>query len=336
MPARTLRSFAPAILWVVCALVLALGSGGIVSAMEHAPGTSARNELTWTADRRIAPELAAAAGDLRKLSTDVNSLSTLGTNALVGVTGGDEATIKSSIANGQVLLETINAETAALRARLAGMSGFGEGAEARLGGLTLDRYQTLSRALDATHGLADSWDRLTTGGLAAVQIQKALFDHDASTGEAARLGASAKYSEAVTQLQKSSVAIAEARRQSAAMAIAVDTSVLNTWIDRNESYDLVLGRLYSLLTASGGKVTPEIQATYTDEQAARALLPGDTRGLVIIMGDLARGQLNQAVITIEESKARLSAALAAFEATGTGDAAPGSTSPPGGSPSTAP
>jgi len=120
------------------------------------------------------------------------------------------------------------------------------------------------------------------------------------------------------------------------MAIAVDTSVLNTWIDRNESYDLVLGRLYSLLTASGGKVTPEIQATYTDEQAARALLPGDTRGLVIIMGDLARGQLNQAVITIEESKARLSAALAAFEATGTGDAAPGSTSPPGGSPSTAP
>ena len=203
-----------------------------------------------------------------------------------------------------------------MRARLAALPGIGDGAEARLGGLTLQRYQTLSGALDATAGLADSWDRLTTGGLAAVQLETTLLAHDAATGQAATLGSTAKYADAVTQLKVSSAAIADARKQAAAMSAAVDTTVLTQWIDRNENYDVVLGALYALLETTKGKVTKPVQAAYAAEQAARALLPGDTRGLVVIMGDLARGELNQAVIDIEDAKARLSDAIVAFDTVG--------------------
>jgi hypothetical protein len=38
-------------------------------------------------------------------------------------------------------------------------------------------------------------------------------------------------------------------------------------------------------------------------------LPGDTRGLVVIMVDIAQGGLNQAVISIEEARGSLAGAL---------------------------
>ena len=41
--------------WVACATLLALGSAGIVTGMQHQPGTAARAELTYGADNRIAP-----------------------------------------------------------------------------------------------------------------------------------------------------------------------------------------------------------------------------------------------------------------------------------------
>jgi hypothetical protein len=56
-------------------------------------------------------------------------------------------------------------------------------------------------------------------------------------------------------------------------------------------------------------VTPDIRAAYDAEAAARERLPADTKGLVIILGEIARGGLNQAVIGIEEARSELDAAL---------------------------
>ena len=41
------RTFGLAVVWIVCALLIALGTAGIVSAMEHQPGSASRAELTW-------------------------------------------------------------------------------------------------------------------------------------------------------------------------------------------------------------------------------------------------------------------------------------------------
>jgi len=310
------RTFGLAVVWVVCAVLIALGTAGIVSAMEHQPGTASRAELTWAADRRIAPGLAAAAGDLRTLASNVDALSALGTDALVAVTGGDAATIESSISQGSALLSKIGTETDALKARLAALPGVGPGADERLGFDQLDRYQTLAGALDATDGLADSWDRLTTGSLAAMRLEKTLADHDTSTAAAARLGSRSQYAAAVAQLAQSTALLDEARTQRDQMAAAVDTTVLSQWIDANAAYDTALRNLYTALKTSKGKATKAVQAAYAAEKVARDALPVDTRGLIVIMADIARGGLNQAVISIEDARGQLSDALDSYPVPG--------------------
>ncbi|MHB8399731.1 MAG: hypothetical protein ACYDCI_12505 [Candidatus Limnocylindrales bacterium] len=330
---RAARSIATRLAWLGCALLVALGAAGIVAGMEHQPGTAARAELTWAADRRISPGLDAAAGALRALISDVDALGTIGTNTLVAVTGGDAAAIQRGIANGRSLIDRIDAETTALRARLAALPGVGPGAQGRLGGLALLRYQTLSGALDATGVLGTSWDRLTAGSLAAVQLQTTLAEHDAATLAAARLGSAGRYTAAVAAFAGSDAALAAARTQRDAMSAAVDVSVLTSWIDRSAAYDAALKRLYQLLASSKGRVTTAVRAAFAAEEAAKAQLPHDTRALIVIMAEIAQGGLNQAVISIEDAKGRLGDALDAFILAGLGShGGSGPTAPAGSSP----
>ena len=300
--------------WLACAALLALGSAGIVAGMQHQPGSPARAELTYAADNRIAPGLAASADDLRALAADVESLGTLGTRALAAITGGDIPAMQKSITDGRTAIGAIDTKTDALRVRLAALPGVGPGAEGRLGGLSLLRYQTLTDALTATHGLGDQWDTLTKGALAAIQVETALLDHDTSTAAAAAQGKAAHYQEALDQLKVSDTRLTYARVQRDAMSATVDVTVLTTWIDRNAAYDAALGKVYALLVASKGKVTKAVTDAIAVQKAALAALPGDPRGLVLIMAEIARGGLNRAVISIEEAKGRLSDAVDAFTA----------------------
>jgi hypothetical protein len=295
-------------------VLLAFGTAGIIGGMAHQPGTAARTELTWAADQRILPGLTTAAADLGALTQDVDSLGELGTRALLAVNDGDTATLVTAMTDGDDVLAKIESETLVLRAKLATLPGVGPGAEGRLGGAALRRYQTLTGALNATGGLTDSWSRLTAGSLAALQLRTTLADHDQSTAAAAKLGTAANYVEAIAQLAESDAAIAQARKQRDAMAASVDVAILTQWIDRNADYDRALRALYQVLRSAGTKATPAVQKAYLAEQAARAQLPGDTRGLIVIMSDVARGGLNQAVIGIEEAKGRLTDALDAFNA----------------------
>ena len=92
------------------------------------------------------------------------------------------------------------------------------------------------------------------------------------------------------------------------LARHVDVSTLDSWIARNVAIDAALRDLYTRLVASKGRVTPEVRAALAGVDAARAQLPPDTRALVVILADIARGGLNQAVITIEQARGRLAAA----------------------------
>ena len=86
-------------------------------------------------------------------------------------------------------------------------------------------------------------------------------------------------------------------------------STLSGWIDRNAAYDTALRHLYDALLSSKGRVTDKVRAAFAGEQAARRQLPPDTRGLVVIMSDIAEGGLNQAVISIEQARGAIGSAL---------------------------
>ena len=52
-------------------------------------------------------------------------------------------------------------------------------------------------------------------------------------------------------------------------------------------------------------MTDAVREAAARERAAKELLPPDARALVVILGDVARGGLNQAVIAIEEARGAL-------------------------------
>ena len=92
-------------------------------------------------------------------------------------------------------------------------------------------------------------------------------------------------------------------------------TILTEWIDRNQAFDTAANSLYKLLLASPRKVTPAIRAAFASLTAARQNLPPDTKGLEVILSDLARGGLNQAVIEIEDAKGSLARAVALINGT---------------------
>ena len=97
----------------------------------------------------------------------------------------------------------------------------------------------------------------------------------------------------------------------------VDVSTLTDWLDLNADYDAALRRLYQALIDSDGRMTPEVREAFTAEAEAASHLPPDSKALVIILSEIGRGGLNQAVITIEESRGELDSAISLLAAAGT-------------------
>ena len=81
------------------------------------------------------------------------------------------------------------------------------------------------------------------------------------------------------------------------------------WIARL-AYDLALKALYFALVASNGELTVTVQSARRDERAAFDQLPPDRRTILVIVSEVSRGGLNQAVLAIEEARGRIDGALA--------------------------
>ena len=327
--------------WLLAAAAIAFGSAGVVTGVGGTPGGGSRPELTAAGDAAIRPGLAAARTALVRLRDDVDALGGIGRGALAAVIGSDQAALASAIAKGTAMTDRIAAETDALRAELRALPGVDGAASLplppdvaiRIGPDLRHRYELLLSSLDATDGLGGAWTALTDGSLAARQLAGLLAAHDQSTAQAARDGGGGRWAAALRQLDTSDQAIAAARSMRDTLANTVDVSTLDSWLNLNADYDHALRILYAALVKSKGKLNQAIKDDFAATQAAYARLPADTRGLVVIMGDLSRGGLNQAVITIEIAKGRLDDALDAVTASELGvDQGAGASGSPSASP----
>jgi alkylhydroperoxidase/carboxymuconolactone decarboxylase family protein YurZ len=308
---------ASAIAWVGIAVVLSLGSAGIVSGMSRSPADGSRPELTWAADEAVRPGLAAASTDLTALSAEVDQLGQYGRNAIAALVNRDTVRLNATIASGISLVGTISADTAAIRVKLASLPGIATADETAIGADLRERYDAITVALSTTADLQTSWIELTSGSAVATALTKDLADHDMYAGQAVKLGSTAQYAKARASLVQAEASLASAAsRRDALAANTVDVSILTQWIDRNGAFDTAASTLYKLLEASPRKVTPAIRTAFADLSLARQNLPPDTRALVVILNDLARGGLNQAVIAIEEAKANLANAVALIAGAG--------------------
>jgi hypothetical protein len=299
--------------WVVIALLLAFGAAGLVTGVERTPGTPARGELTWAADLAIEPGLRAARTDLQRLADDVDALGLLGRQALAAMAARNPEAMTDTLADGSLLIAVIGEDIATMRARLGELPGIGPTDELVLSAGVRERYEILVSSIELTSRLPTDWARLTSGSAAAIRLLTLLDDHDRHTASGARSGRAGQYAEALESLERSKATISEARELRDVIANASDVSVLDEWLTRNATYDDALAALYRALQSSRGQVTAAVRRALDAEEAAKARLPPDTRGLVVIMGEVARGGMNQAVIGIEEAKGGLDAALTALD-----------------------
>lgn len=317
-----LRRLFPMLAWLLATAVIALGSAGIAGGLDHLPATGARPELSYGADQAIAPALDASTGDLRALSDQVDGLAGQGRDALTALVARDTPGLQAAISAGEAQIVTIQASARGLRDRLAGLPGLDAGAAARYGSSTLARVATLQAALPAVDALDADWARLAAGAVPAMELTANLAAHDEIAGQAVRQGAAGKYAAAIRTLARAKAQLVAARKVRDELATRIDTATLDAWIDRNATYDAAVGDLWAAVLASPTRVTDAVRAAAAREQVAKAQLPKDTSALVVILGDVARGGLNQAVIAIEEARGRLLDALAAAAAQAAPDASP--------------
>ena len=174
---------------------------------------------------------------------------------------------------------------------------------------TSARRDVALAAVTSTGGLELAWTRLAAGSTVANRLTTLLTNHDATAGQAAATGRQLKFAAALKTLATAQAMLVQAKTLRDALANTVDVSTLTQWIDRNDEYDAALAALYRATIAGNGKVTQAMKDAAVAERRAHDFLPSNTTGLVIILAEIGRGGLNQAVIGIEETRARLQAAV---------------------------
>ena len=307
-----IRRLIVTVAWLGLMVLIGLGGAGIVNAMDHQPGGAARPELTSVGDSEVLPMLDAATNDLSALADQVAALGVQARGALAALNGVDQTTVDDAIAAGNRLVADLRVRTFALRQELATVPYVGTASVSiELSAAVAARHAALLAAIDATEGLDDDWQRLTLGSVSATRLSNLLASHDDLVTQAAAAGRAAKYDDAAALLDRADATIAQALRLRDQLANTVDVTVLDQWLDRNAAYDKALRNLYKVISKVGTRVTDAVREAIAAEQAAKNRLPPDTRGLVVIMGEIGRGGMNGAVIAIEEARATLIDAIAA-------------------------
>jgi hypothetical protein len=298
------------LVWLIIVVVIAFGAAGIATGLNHPPsGTLARDQTT-AGDAEVTLILDGAEARLADLAADVASLGGEARTALAALNGTDTATAEAAIAAGDELIAGILAKASDIRHGLASAPYVGTPTVGiHLSDRVIARHAAFVDALDATDGLDAAWLRLSVGSVAAAKMSTLLAEHDRLVTQAVDRGRAARYDDAIKKIAEAAAQLDVAKVERDQLANTVDVSTLDEWIGRNAAYDDALRDLYRVIPKVGKKVTPKIRAAVKAEEDARARLPPDTRGLVLIMADIGRGGMNGAVIAIEQARAEIDDAL---------------------------
>ena len=302
--------------WIVVIAIISVGGAGLVAALNPRPGTPARAELTAKGDQAVEPGLARVQSDLVDLAAEVTHLGELGRGALAALVASDFDVLDRAVADGQTLARAIESRSASIREELALLPGTGPNESLVWSPDVRARRDAAVRALNATGGLEAAWIRLAAGSTVANRLTILLTDHDTIAGQAAASGRSGKYAAAMKTLATAATKLDQAKALGDVLANTVDVTTLRQWVDRNREYDAALGHLYRATVAAKGRITADLKRAAVEERRAHELLPANTSGLVIILAEIGRGGLNQAVIGIEQTRAKLQRAVDALEAGG--------------------
>jgi hypothetical protein len=313
-PARYLPMLelaARGILWTALFAVLAAGAAGLIAQASHPPGSAARADLTAEGDAALDARLDAATATLESISADVDRLADVAKTALEEIASADPARLQASLDEGTRLATAIDTSAAALRTSLADLRGDEADAVLHYGNDTLVRRAAVLTALDAAAGLNAHWEQVAAKAGEAVGLTTLIAEHDRIVVDAAALGRNHHYRQAATALNDAILAVANVKAERNKLIADTGQTVLDEWTERSRDYDLALQALYVALDVSGGNPnTVKVQLARAAERRAYEQLPPDRRAIIVIVAEVARGGLTQAVLAIDDTSGRIDAALA--------------------------
>ena len=298
------------VVWTVLFAVLAAGGAGLLGQAWHAPGSPVRAELTYAGDAALDARLDVGTQQLTEIAAEVEKLAAEARIALEQVASSDPTQLREALQRGGQAAGTIEASTAALRDSLAGLPGDGEAAVLEFSNDTLVRRSAMLTAIDAASSLAGHWRQVAAHATEVANLTALFSRHDNTVLEAAARGRRSNWAEAVAILDEALLTVADVQSLRVRLIAGSDGTVLDEWIDRNADHDAALRALYAALEASGGVVTAEVQARRRDQERAFARLPPDRRTIVVIVAEVTRNGLTQAVVAIDDAHGRIDEALA--------------------------
>ena len=306
-----MRQILIAIAWLAAVVLIALGAAGIVAGMDAPATTGAYSWQTARDDVPVEQELDVITVHLEEVSSLLEDLGIQARGALSALATNDQAQAATALETGDRLVADIDQRSTAIAAALADVPLIGTpAADYRLGPAVRERHASLVAALADTRDLDLEWDRLASGSAAATKMSQLLASHDETALKAAAKGRDADYAEALKILDEADAIIGDAHKLRDQLSATVDVATLDEWLDRSAGYDAALRELYDALRKNDGRVNTAVRRAMEAEQKARDRLPADTRGLVVIMSDIGRGGMNDAVIAIEQARGQLADALA--------------------------
>jgi hypothetical protein len=295
--------------WIVLLVVLAASGAGLAGLAWHAPGSAAREELTYVADAQLDSRLDGAQASLEGIATDVQRLATEAKSALEEVTSVDPSRLQAGLARGNGIAASIDAKARALHAALAGLPGDEPDAVVHYSNATLVRRAAVLAAIEAASGLAASWQTVAARADDTSRLTALISQHDSTVLEGTQHGVDSEFKLAVGSVNDALAVIAEIETLRARLLAAGDT-VLDEWIQRTKAYDVALLHLYTALVKSKGAVTIDVQSARREEREAFDQLPPDRRTILVIIAEVTRNGLTQAVLAIDDASGRLDDALA--------------------------
>lgn len=299
-----------AIVWLALFIVLAASGAGLVGQSWHPPGSASRAELTYPGDVALDLRLDAANERLVVIAAEVERLATEAKTALEEVASTDPTRLRESLQRGGQAATTIDVETAGLRTALADLAGDEPAAPIWYSNAALVRRSTVMAAIDAAESLTAHWGQVAARSTEAANLTALLALHDQTVLDAAAKGRASAYEEAIAILDDALATVAQVQDLRRRLIAGTDNTVLDEWVTRNAAYDAALRAVYQALITSDGRITAEVQAARHAERVAFANLPPDRRTIIVILSDVSRGGLTEAVIAIEDAHRRIDDALA--------------------------
>jgi hypothetical protein len=311
------------IFWTALFAVLAAGGAGLVGQAWHPPGSPVRAELTYPGDEALGARLDAATAGLAEIADEVATLAEAAKTALAEVTSNDPARLRAAIERGSEAATIIEVRAAELREALANLPGGEADATMSYSSATLVRRSTVLASIQAASGLAVYWRQVAARATETANLTTLLDRHDQTVLAATADGREKRWQRAVRVLDEALLIVADVQSARTRLIAGSDGTVLDEWIIRNRDFDSALQNLYAALRDSGGNSqTTAVQQAFVAEERAKNRLPPDRRTIIVIVSEVTRGGLTDAVIAIEDAQARIDEAFASAEGSETPAASP--------------